>query len=390
MLDKTVPSDFEAAALATELREELQSLVIEKVGMAALMANGSTYSLDPKAKIRELYAERRTRAINRWQLLSGSAYQKLSSHFANGCEVFPGNIRPRFEIVQSGRLSAELFRFATLTWSVPVSSGYGRRIRLLVWDDSNGKLIGVIGLGDPVFNLGVRDAWVGWTSSERKERLVGMMDAFVLGAVPPYNMLLCGKLLACLVRSRDLLDIHNRKYGGKIGIISGEKKDFGLLAVTTTSALGRSSVYNRLRLSGVTYFARLGYTSGFGHFHISDETFERLREYLRIVGHSYAGNHAFGSGPNWKFRAIAAALRELGLPRELLIHGITREVFVASLAQNAQQVLAGKLQKGQYSNLLTAEQISQLAIERWVRPRGERHAQWRSWTRDMLRTTIFL
>jgi Druantia protein DruA len=38
-----------------------------------------------------------------------------------------------------------------------VSRGYGRRMRFLIWDQSNEKLIGLIVLGDPVFNLRVRD-----------------------------------------------------------------------------------------------------------------------------------------------------------------------------------------------------------------------------------------
>jgi len=37
-----------------------------------------------------------------------------------------------------------------------VSRGYGRQ-RFLIWDQSNEKLIGLIALGDPVFNLRVRD-----------------------------------------------------------------------------------------------------------------------------------------------------------------------------------------------------------------------------------------
>ena len=51
----------------------------------------------------------------------------------------------------------DLFRAATLLWSVPVSRGYGRRMRYLVMDESNNKLIGLFALGDPVFNLKSRD-----------------------------------------------------------------------------------------------------------------------------------------------------------------------------------------------------------------------------------------
>ena len=76
---------------------------------------------------------------------------------------------------------------ASLTWSVPVSNGFGRRLRYLVWDESNGKLMGLIAIGDPVFNLAARDKLIGWTSKDRNSRLVNIMDAYVLGAIPPYN-----------------------------------------------------------------------------------------------------------------------------------------------------------------------------------------------------------
>jgi hypothetical protein len=103
-----------------------------------------------------------------------------------------------------------LFRLATLTWSVPVSEGYGRRMRFLVWDDSIGRLMGVIALCDPVFNRNVRDSAIGWGVEDRKDRLVNVMDAYVLGALPPYNSLLCGKLVACLVRTEEVRDCFAR------------------------------------------------------------------------------------------------------------------------------------------------------------------------------------
>jgi hypothetical protein len=101
-----------------------------------------------------------------------------------------------------------------------VSNGFGRRLRYLVWDNYHDKLIGLIAIGDPVFNLSVRDQLVGWNAKERGDRLVNIMDAYVLGALPPYNMLLGRKLVAPLVRSRDIYDDFTRAYGGTTGIIS--------------------------------------------------------------------------------------------------------------------------------------------------------------------------
>jgi len=317
---------------------------------------------------------------------SGEFVRKYSSSLLNfladGREVVPEKIRPRLELVKSSTREARLFRFATLTWSVPVSEGYGRRMRFLVWDDTIGRLIGIIALGDPVFNLQARDLEIGWNAATRSERLVGLMDAYVLGAVPPYSMLLGGKLIACLVRTCEVRDAFKLRYGASRGIISQTRKQADLLAVTTSSALGRSSVYNRLKLGGQMYFRPIGFTSGFGHFHVPSELFSDLREYLVARRHPYAGGNRFGNGPNWKFRAIRAALELLNVGRDYLHHGIRREVFIATLADNAVAVLQGREDLPQFSQLLSVALVGESALERWVLPRAQRRPEYREWDRS--------
>jgi hypothetical protein len=142
----------------------------------------------------------------------------------NTYEIDPAKIKLCLVRIEAGSEDSDLFRLASLTWSVPVSAGYGRRLRYLVWDEHHGKLAGIIALGDPVFNLSVRDNLIGWNSDDRSKRLVNILDAYVLGAVPPYNMLLVGKAVACLVRSREVYDDFAAAYGGSVGLISGRRK----------------------------------------------------------------------------------------------------------------------------------------------------------------------
>ncbi len=106
--------------------------------------------------------------------------------------------------MKADTIESELFRYACLLWSVPVSQGFGRRVRFLVRDKQNGKLVGIFALGDPVFNLRCRDGFIGWSSGDREKRLYNVMDIFILGAVPPYNSLLCGKLIALLAASNEV------------------------------------------------------------------------------------------------------------------------------------------------------------------------------------------
>lgn len=312
----------------------------------------------------------------------------LIKHFASGRDVNPKAIDPVLDRVYAGTWQARLFRFASLTWSIPVSNGYGRRLRYLVWDRHNDKLIGLIAIGDPVFNLAVRDKLIGWDAIDRGSRLVNMMDAYVLGALPPYNALLGGKLVACLVRTRDIYNDFAKSYGSTTGIISGKQKNAQLLAVTTSSSMGRSSVYNRLKLDQHQYFESIGYTRGWGHFHIPDTLFLELREYLRTIEHAYADHYKFGQGPNWRLRTIRAALAELGFRSDLLRHGIQREVFFCALASNASSLLQAGEGEPDLSSLLGVREVAELAKDRWIIPRSQRRKEFRAWSRDNLQSLL--
>jgi len=337
-----------------------------------------------KDVVRALHSAQRDDKLRANEQFIAQRTPDLIKHFATGAEIDPAKVAPELERISSGTWQSDLFRLASLTWSVPVSSGFGRRLRYLVWDRQNEKLIGLIAIGDPVFNLAVRDNTIKWNVRDREERLVNLMDAYVLGAVPPYNMLLGGKMVACLLRSRDIYDDFMRAYGSTTGIISKRKKKARLLAITTSSSMGRSAVYNRLKLGGVPYFSSVGYTSGWGHFHIPDDLFAELRDYLRKTGHTYADLHRFGQGPNWRLRATRAALTSLGFDGHMLRHGIKREVLLCTLAANAFEILRTGKGRPDLSGLLAAPEVAKLAIDRWLIPRADRKPEYKLWTVDQL------
>lgn len=341
-----------------------------------------------KGRIRSLHASQRA-ARHRAVLDSlGAELAPLSEWFACGAEVNPDEIQPELVSVQASTSEAKVFRLATLLWSIPVSQGFGRRLRFLVRDRANGKIIGIAAIGDPVFNLRVRDQAIGWDAATRSQRLVNLMDAYVLGAVPPYNYLLGGKLVASMLFSREVQQAFHRRYGGTEGVISGQKKSARLAALTTTSALGRSSVYNRMRLDGRDLFRSIGYTTGYGHFHVSNELFADVREYLRAENHRYADGNRFGQGPNWRFRVLRAAISQLGLDRALLRHGVQREVFLGHVAKNAKEFLRGDAKRVLWGDLWSAAEVAERALARWVRPRASRNVTYRDWTRDKLLKSI--
>lgn len=332
-----------------------------------------------KETYRKIHAYQREEKLAKHKQWIEAKGNKLFQYFASGTEVDVRGIRPRLEPAPGDTWQADLFRFAGLYWRIPISEGYGRRLRFLVWDDNNGKLIGLLALGDAVFNLRARDELIGWDHKRRAEALVNLMDAYVLGAVPPYNTLLGGKLIASLARTSDIVDAFAVKYRKTVGVISKKRKNARLVAITTSSALGRSSIYNRLKLDGRLIFEPIGYTSGWGHFHISDALFEELRDYLHQAGDLYASAFKFGQGPNWRLRVIRRALSLLGMDPDLIRHGFAREVFFCPVATNAIAFLRGDHKRVRYDNLPSVESASKLALDRWIIPRAERVPHYLAW-----------
>lgn len=372
-------SDCATTALIEHLRDHLEQH-LTSLGLTTLAHNGQLDFLD-KDTIRANHARQRQAHVARELRILAPQLSTLLTHFASGREIDPERVTPTLELVHARGETGALFRLATLLWSVPVSRGFGRRIRFLVRDQHNGKLIGLFALGDPVFNLRTRDQWIGWCVRDRERRLVHVMDAYVVGSVPPYSQLLGGKLVASLMGSAEVAAHFEAKYADRTGHISAEVKPAKLVLITVTSALGRSSLYNRLRLDGLVELIRIGQTQGWGHFQISNDLFDEMRQLLAYHHHPYASGHAFGQGPNWRIRAIREALRLAGLDQNLLRHGIAREVFAMPLYCNWRTYLLGQTSNCEGA-LPSVAQLAEAARQRWIIPRAARRTEYRLWSCD--------
>jgi hypothetical protein len=346
--------------------------------------NGKGYLIEgqlTKQRIRDFHSIKRIEVLQNNKEFIEQYGPDLVLNFATGRQVNPEAITPELIEVKSDSEESRLFRFACLLWSVPVSQGFGRRIRFLIKDKQNGQLMGLFALGDPVFNLSARDKWIGWTFEDRKDRLIHIMDAYVVGSVPPYSLLIGGKLVAALMGSKEVKEVYERKYLGRQTVICGKENRARLVLLTTTSSMGRSSLYNRLAIPNGPRFIRIGETRGFGHFHISGEIFEQMRGYLEAIGHPYATGNRFGMGPNWKIRVARTALEKIGLDADnILNHGIAREVYAVPLAHNWQEILQGT-QKNIRSNVLSASEIIEFCMNRWIVPRAFRDKRYKSFAR---------
>lgn len=362
------------------LRADLQRLLASTEEFVKRSENAASPE-EAKHWLRRAHdAQRQERLIEARQFIE-LREDNLITHFADGSEVDPAKIDPVVTPVITKQHS-DLWHYASLTWSVPVSQGYGRRTKFIVRDRQNEKLIAIFALGDPVIGLNARDKEIGWTTEQRHARLYNVYDAFVLGAIEPYRQLLAGKLVALLAISNESRRFLTEKYSGTSTVIRGESKNPAPALITTSSALGRSSVYNRLTFEGRRAFYSVGFTSGFGHFHIPEDMFQQMVLLTQATGKGQDG--AFGKGANFRFRVIRHALTQLGLPSDGLRHGVRREVFLAPLAENWTEYLCGASDELTSFNM-PSDDIADYYRWRWAIPRSERRQEFKSWSRDGMR-----
>jgi hypothetical protein len=289
------------------------------------------------------------------------------NNLANGLDVLTSKIDPIIEVCET-RKQHTLFRFFRYYWSSPYSDYVGRRIKLLIRDNGlpNKPLIGIAALGSPIIHIPERDDFIGWDKNTRTKNLIYSMDAFVIGALPPYNELLGGKLISLLLASNEIRKIYRDKYQDKITILE-KRVSNKLICIFTTSLYGNSSQYNRLKYKGNHIYKSVGSTKGYGTLHLSEETIQEMVKFLKIKNIDV--NHRFGDGPSWVMRVIRTTGKILGFNADLLLkHSFRRKIYVVPLAKNYIDLLNDKTKKPNYFNFSKKELVL-FWKERWLNPR---------------------
>lgn len=370
----TQPSSQEQAQLRQLIKDSLRRQGFRLRDDEIVLSKKPT-----KEKLRRLHQLSVQHRIEEAQPRLGRYEDKLLQRIASGREIDPGKTTPRLIEVMPNSEDELLFRYASLHWSIPTSSGYGRRLRFLVEDAHNGKLIGLFGLCDPVFSVAARDAWVGWDRDTRKVRLRNVLEAFILGAVPPYSFLLGGKLIAMLCSSDEVRRAFQRKYGQRESLIKSSSADGRLAMIATTSALGRSSIYNRLRYRERLLMLSVGYTSGWGEFQFSNGAYSQLRDYAEKYCEKTAKHESWGTGFRNRREVVRRVLAHVGLSGNLMNHGIRRELFVMPLAKNTREFLRGEHQRLLWFHQPSSD-LAAFFRQRWLIPRAERKREFREYS----------
>ena len=222
----------------------------------------------------------------------------------------------------------------------------------------------------------------------KKERVgAGMMNIMVCGAIPPYNRILGGKLVAMALTGPKIINMYQNKYGDYQSEIASSMKgeavskpnELVLLDTTGLFEIG-SAQYDRIRIptkNGQIEYDQIGYTEGYGSIQFGPETRKRLSQVTQLEEGRKVVRGRFGEGVSPRIRKIRRGLKNCGLETDLLKHESRRTVYGIDLAENSQDYLLGIEDDPEYywefdDPKKEQESIYQHWIDRWASMRTQK------------------
>lgn len=310
------------------------------------------------------------------EMLRGPAYEDAVRHCPDGSSIDPRKIDLEIRMLPRGATGREaaLFRWWNMMWwSMPYQPSYGRRLRYFLWDRHHDAPFGLVVMQSPLLRMAARDLYTGIKAGGAELHANMSMSAQRVGAIPPYNMLIGGKMAALSLVCNEVRAEYAVRYGGKRTVMAGRTIDPHLLFVTTTSAFGRSSMYDRLTYRGRPAGTMVGWTRGSGTFHLPDDAVRGLYGVLE-KRRGVRTTATYGNGPSAKMRLCREALSILGL-RGMQVHGLKRAVYLFEAASNVRDVISSGAEPAWYDRQLA--DAAGWWMERWCRGRAARRDDWK-------------
>lgn len=239
--------------------------------------------------------------------------------------------------------------------AVTCDQGYGS-IKYMIKDRITNTYLGVVELGNDIYNCAPRDTFIGWTPQLKKQKikiinnLEKSLISFIInitcciGLQPMAHNLNIGKLLVASVFSQEVME-----YFYKI-------RGYHYACVTTFGLYGKSVQYDRLKQ--IKY---IGETKGTGTCFLSHDLYDELVYFLKKYYEDVYEKCSNMSSS--KMRLIQYGLQLLNIDQSLvLLHGYKRGIYIGYTSKESEKFLNGKLNSFQINNNI---QKFNLIVEWW-------------------------
>jgi len=298
---------------------------------------------------------------------------EVKKYTISGKELNPKRIDLELVEVKPDSFYSKLFFWWNLVWwSIPYDRPIGRQMRFILWDKHHNSPFGLFCLQSPPLRSAVRDKFLDLDNRNIDYWINQSLYGQRIGALPPYNNLLGGKMVALSLTSNEVRRLYAKKYRNKETLLKKQRLPNRLLFITTTSAYGKSSVYERIKYNGEVVSKFIGFTSGSGTFHLSEGLYQECLKYLEEK--KINTKRGYGTGPSRKLKLISNAFKHLKIPT-FIYHNIKRGYYFFSNVKNLYEVIHNNSKPLWYDRPFI--ELFNFWKERWCIPRSYRIDTWR-------------
>jgi len=351
--------------------KELREKILNSLKLQGFNINSSLEPIDnEKCTLKKIHLIKRREQLLLHKKFLSDNFCTVREHVVSGKNLEPAKIQLNLIEVKPNSYYSKLFFWWNLFWwSIPYDKPIGRLMNFILWDEYHQAPFGLFSLQSPQLRSSIRDNFLDLNSENSNYWINQSLHGQRIGALPPYNDLLGGKMVALAMVSNEVRKLYESKYENKKTILKKRYLPNRLLFITTTSAYGKSSVYERINYGGKKVGQFIGYTSGAGTFHLSEDLYMECLKYLERNGVNI--KRGYGTGTSRKLRLnIEMALRNLKI-RKCTYHNIKRGYYLFENTENLNEVIHEGQEPIWFNRPFN--EIRQFWLNRWCIPRSRRH-----------------
>ena len=231
------------------------------------------------------------------------------------------NIKPVIEVCNGDEFDILRVKIHSMEW---VRSP-GRLIQLLVRNESDSKLLGVLTIASDMLSVENRDSYIGWGERERLRGLKHLAVVSSCVATQPLGFNFLGsKLLATLSTSKIVRDLWKEKYGDT------------LVGLTTTSLFGQFSMYNSTRV-----WKSLGETKGTVLLKPDDNYYDYWKDWIK---ENYVEEYEHATSKSSpKQNVLGLIFKYLGIDKKRYMSEHRKGLYFADIYKNGREFLCDEI-----------------------------------------------
>ncbi len=251
------------------------------------------------------------------------------------------NIKPVIEVSSGDEFDILRVKIHSMEWV----RNPGRLIQIIVRNESDSKLLGILTIASDMLSVENRDSYIGWDEKERLRSLKHLAVVSTCVATQPFGFnFLGGKLLASLSTSKTVRDLWKEKYGDT------------LIGLTTTSLFGQFSMYN-----SIPTWKSLGETKGTVLLKPDNSYYEFWRDWIK-ENYAEEFEHAMSkSSP--KQNVLSLIFKYLDIEKKRYVSEHRKGLYFADIYKNGREFLCDEISE---DDLIVNDRFDSDVLDWWI------------------------